>query len=346
MANLVNILNTIRQNASAEYQERIPEATRTNLETVASKLGTYESSMNEMLTSLVNRIAMTIIHQKMIKNPLEKLKKGSVPMGKDIEEIFVNPAIGEKYNYSSEDLLKVKIPDVKALYYGINRQDKYSVTITRPQLMKSLTSDADMGNLISVIVNSLYSGDNYDEFMLMKNLVKIASKNNHVKSETMDWDLATMTPENATQLVKAMKTDGGMMKFASSNYNSYDVVKPATDKGKSVITFTPIEDQVILIDSRVMTNISIDVLASAFNLDKADFMGQVIEVDNFIDEPILAMVCDKAWFRVFDNMIQTSSMYNGDTLSYKYWLHHWETLSYCMFANAKIYKYTPTTPQE
>lgn len=342
MADLVKILNTIRQNASAEYQKRIPEATRTNLETVAQNMGTYQSTMNEMLTSLVNRIAMVIIHNKMIKNPLSILKKGGVPMGKDIEELFVNPAISETYSYTSEDLLTVKIPDVKALYYGLNRQDKYSVTITRPMVMKALTSDSEMSSLINQIVSSLYSGDNYDEFKLMKQLVAQASKKEHAKVETMSWDLAKMTPENSTQLVKAIKTDMGMMKFASSDYNSYDKVKPSSDKRGNVVTFTPLEDQVLLIDSRVLTNVGIDVLASAFNLDKASFMGQVIEVDNFNGEPILAMACDRNWFRVFDNLLTTSNMWNPDTLTYKYWLHHWQTLSYCMFANAKIYKYTPT----
>lgn len=339
--NLVLTLNAIRQNASALYQERIPVATKTNLEAIATNIAQYQSTQNEFLNLLVNRIAMVIVNQKKIDNPLAMLKKGKKPMGKDIEELFVNPAISKEYKYDSQDLLKVTPPDVKALYYGINRQDKYPVTISQPTLMKALTDEGQLNSLVSAIVNSLYSGDNLDEFMLMKQMVGLAVTKDHVKKDPLSFRPDNMTETNAKELIKKLRAYSLNFTFPSSNYNSYDVVKPVGDTGKSVITYTPVKDQVLLIDSTVYSSINVDVLASAFNMDKTDFMGKVIPVDGFNGEPIIAMLCDEAWFRVYDDVYRTADMFNGDTLNHSYWLHHWQVLSYSMFANAVAFTYTP-----
>lgn len=341
MADLVKILNTIRANASSVYQDRIPQATRDNLAAVGTKMGEHQDSMNEFLNLLVNRIAMVIVNQKMIKNPLAQLKRGGLPMGKDIEEIFVNPAISESYTYTSEDLLKPKTPDVKALYYGLNRQDKYSVTITKPELMKAIVNDSEMNTLIANIVNSLYSGDNLDEFILMKQLVAQAYKAGHAIKKVMPFRPDELTADNAKALVTEIQTDSSLFEFAGSDFNSYKVVKPAGDKGKDVITYAPLNDQIILIDSRILTKVSIDVLAMAFNMNKVDFMANVIKVDNFNGEPIMAALVDRNWFKVMDVLKETSSFFNADNLSYKYYLHHWEVIQYSMFANAVFYCYTP-----
>lgn len=341
----VTLLNTLRQQASAEYQSRIPQATRTNLESVANALTTYTPSMNEFLSMMVNKIGLTIVRNKMAKNPLAGLKSGKVPYGKDIEEIIANPAISEKYSITSEDLLKNKAPDVKAIYYAMNRQDKYSVSINTPTIKNAIMSEGNLSDIINMIVSTLYSGDNIDEFILMKQLIKVANTNQHLNAQTFTWDLATMSKDNSEEIVKAIKTDSGLMKFPSKNFNAYSKVKPSTDSKADLTTFTDVSDQIILMDSRVLTNINVDVLASAFNMERVDFMQQVIEVDNFIDAPILALLCDKAWFNVKDNLYETSNMFIADTLTYKYYLHHWETIAYSVLANAKAYLYTPTKTQ-
>lgn len=339
---LVKLLNTVRANASQTYQDRIPLATKNNLDQLSASMANYTSTQNEFLSLLINRIAMVIVNSKTITNPLAQLKKGAMPMGKDIEEIFTNPAVSKEYNASSTELLAKAPPDVKALYYGVNRKDKYPVTIEQPTLSMAFTSEYEMNRLVNDIVNSLYSGDNYDEFLLMKGLVADAFDKDYVIKKDFTWDLATMTKENATDFIKELRADSLLMTFAGSNYNSYTKIKPAGDKGRDCITFTPQSDQILLIDSRVYSNVNVDVLASAFNMDKTDFVGRVIPVDNFNGKPILAMLCDVAWFKVYDNYKTIKYMDNGDTLTYKYWLHHWQVLAYSMFANALVYTYKPT----
>ena len=64
----VDVLNTIRANASTTYQERIPEATRNNISKVGSAILNYEPARNEFLNALMNRIGYVIVTSKLVKN--------------------------------------------------------------------------------------------------------------------------------------------------------------------------------------------------------------------------------------------------------------------------------------
>ena len=76
--NLTEILNTIRDNASDIYQERIPEATQANIAEVQEAMCDPNNAVvaNEFMKTLLNMIIKTVIHNKLFQNPLKSLKKG------------------------------------------------------------------------------------------------------------------------------------------------------------------------------------------------------------------------------------------------------------------------------
>lgn len=334
MADLVTLLNTIWENASAEYQNRVPQATRSNLSEVGNPLIEYTALANEFLDALVNRIGMTIVNSKIARNPLSILKKGSMPLGQDVQDIFVNMAKGKQYDVDSNDLLTNVKPDVKAAYYRLNRQNKYSVTITEELFRQAFTSYDSLNNLINGIVNSLYSGDNRDEFILMKQLVTSAVSRGLVKciKVTQPADEAT-----GKAFIKTLRINSSLMKFPSSNFNQYMQYAKAqgVEDNKPVETWTPIENQVVVVTAATLETVGVDVLAAAFHMEKADFMQRIVEVDQFDDEgKILCLVCDEAFFQVWDNMQTMRSFDNTENLTRKYTLHKWQTLAVSPFANA------------
>lgn len=75
---LVTVLNTIHANASAVYQERIPEATRTNLEDIRYAMISDDNVIvaNEFMATLLNKLIKSVVHTKRFNNPLKSLKKG------------------------------------------------------------------------------------------------------------------------------------------------------------------------------------------------------------------------------------------------------------------------------
>ena len=332
MANMIDILNVIQANASQEYQTRVPLATQTNIAAVGAPITTYQSTQNEFLNALINRIALTIIRNKTLKNPLAILKKGTIPLGSDIQEIFTNMAKDQGFDGKGDKLLTKTTPDTKVLYQRMNRQGQYPVTISKQQLQTAFTSYAELEKLLNGIVTAMYSGDNYDEFILMKNVIADAVTNDKVITVNVDH---VKDEASAKGLIKAIKKTSKAFTFPSSAFNTYFANKPDTDTGNPVITWTPTEDQVLLIRADIMTDISIDVLAAAFNLDKVTFKSMVLEVDSFGSaSECYAMLIDRSWMQVYDNLFETSEFYNSQGLYWNYWLNHWQTYGYSLFANA------------
>lgn len=333
MANMQAILDTIRANASTEYQERVPAATQANITEVGAPILTYQSTQNEFLNALVNRIALTIIRNKTLKNPLAVLKKGTIPLGSDIQEIFTNMAKDNGFDGSGSKLLTKTTPDTKVLYQRMNRQGQYAVTISKQQLQTAFTSYSELEKMLSGIVTSMYSGDNYDEFILMKNLFADAITSDKI----VKADISAVVDEaTAKQLVKGIKKISKGFTFPSSNFNTYFANKPESDTSTNpVVTWTPTEDQILLIRADIMTDIDVDVLAAAFNMDKVQFMAQSLEVDSFGSaETCVAVLCDRSFVQVYDNLFETTEFYNAQGLYWNYWLNHWQTIGYSLFANA------------
>ena len=339
MANVLTILNTIRANASSLYQERIPVATQSNLTSVGSALLEYEAVKNEFLSALIGKIAFQIVSNRRYKNPLSILKKGTKPFGTDIEEIFVNPITAEQFDgESTDDLLTQKKPDVKTIYHRLNRQDKYKVSVSDAQLQTAFTSEQGLNSLINAITSALYSGDEMDEYLLMRNLLTSAIKDNKLKSFEISY---SADEASCKALVTLMKTISTNMTFQSKDYNGYNVLNASGISAKTItpcITWTPKENQVILIRSDVDASTDVEVLAKAFNMGKADFESRKIVVDSFGDENTLAVICDEAMFKVYDDLYVLREFNNGSNLTYTKWLHHWQTMSLSLFANGVVIK--------
>ena len=102
--------------------------------------------------------------------------------------------------------------------------------------------------------------------------------------------------------------------------------------------FTKKEDQIVLINTKFDAIVDVEVLASAFNMSKADFIGRRVLVDDFggLDN-VLCAVVDKNWFMVYDKLIKTKRKENEQGLYYNIFLHHWQTLSTSIFENAVLF---------
>lgn len=342
--NVTSILNTIRANNSSMYQERVPELTQTNLEAVGNAILAYEAISNEFLSALVNRIAFTIVSNRRYKNPLSILKKGGKPYGTDIEEIFTNPVSAVTFNGSqTDDMLNVTKPDVKTIYHRMNRQDKYPVSISTIQLQKAFTSFGEMEKFVNSIITAMYSGDEMDEYLLMRNLVVSGIEEGKVKVLDLDY---TGDEQSCKDLIKLLKTLSSNFTFMSKEYNGYNVLNATGISGGTITpctTWTPKENQVLLIRSDVDANTDVEVLAKAFNMEKTDFLKRKIVVDTFGDPDVLCFLTDESAFQARDDLYTVRSFDNGSNLTTNYWLHHWQTLSLSLFANGVAIKAATAT---
>lgn len=334
---LTGVLNTIRDNASDIYRSRIPEATRTNIQDIQEGMTNPNNAVvtNEFISTLLNMIIKQVIHNKFFSDPLKSLKKGTKPLGDTIEEIYANFVQAKGFDPTGADLLDREMPDVKAVYHRMNRQDRYKITISPEQIQKAFASYDKLESFIQTIINTLYNSSELDEFVLMKQLIKQAIDNNAMKVVTIPDPVAS--EQNAKDFIKAVKIVSGDMVFANSNNNAY-LESQSTDN-KALITCTPKSEQILIIDNATDVSVSIEVLAYVFNMSVAEFNDtRKIVIDAFPDESIRACLVDEQFFQVYDDLLLFKEFENGEGLYKNYFLHVWQTLAYSNLVNAVAFK--------
>lgn len=342
---LVGVLNTIRDNASDIYRSRIPEATRTNIQDIQEGMTNPNNAVvtNEFITTLLNMIIKQVIHNKFFSDPLKSLKKGTKPLGDTIEEIYANFVQAKGFDPTGADLLDREMPDVKAVYHRMNRQDRYKITISPEQIQKAFASYDKLESFIQTIINTLYNSSELDEFVLMKQLIKQAIDNNAMKVVTIPDPVAS--EQNAKDFIKAVKIVSGDMVFANSNNNAY-LESQSTDN-KALITCTPKSEQILIIDNATDVSVSIEVLAYVFNMSVAEFNDtRKIVIDAFPDESIRACLIDEQFLQVYDDLLLFKEFENAEGLYKNYYLHVWQTLAYSNLVNAVAFKVASDTDSD
>ena len=335
--NLQEILNTIRDNASDMYRERIPEATQKNITDVQEAMTDPNNAVvtNEFMSMLLNMIIKQVIHSKLFSDPLKALKKGKKPLGDTVEEIYVNFLKAKQYDPSGVELLNRELPDVKAVYHRMNRQDRYKVTVNPEELFKAFASYDKLDSFIANIINTLYNSSELDEFVLMKQLIAQALDQNAMKVvEVAD---PCTSEQNAKAFIKTVKTVSGDMVFPNSNNNAW---LEAQDRDTNpLITFSKKNEQVLILSNPTDVAINVDVLASVFNMSVAEFNDtRKIVIDAFPDPTIRGALVDEQFFQVYDDLVMFKDFENGEGLYKNYYLHIWQTLAYSPLVNAVVFK--------
>ena len=348
-ASTIDIINTIRANASAEYQSLVPVVeTAHDIPAVGQVLVGYPAMANQFLSGLINRVAAVWIKSAVFNNAYAMLKKGYLEFGEIVTEYFVQIAKAREFSAEKAEQreLKRSLPDVRAAFHIMNYKVQYPVTIQDQDLRQAFTSEAGVQDLIARIVDSVYTAAEYDEFLLFKYLLIKAISSGKMKPVAFD---ATDMKKGAV----AFRGSSNALTFVSTKYNA-----------AGVHTATPKADQVIFMDSAFNAAYDVDVLSAAFNMDKADFMGRLMLIDDFtsfdnerfdviransdmIEEvtdselalmaDVKAVLLDTEWFQIYDNNVMFTEKYVASGMYWNYFYNVWKTVSSSPFSNAIVF---------
>ena len=349
-ASTIDILNVIRQNASYDYQQNVPKVTTVNdIPKVGEIIYGTPAFANQFINALVNRIAIVRVQSATFNNPYSMLKKGYIEYGETVEDIFVSIAKAVDFNVEKAAGREFQrtIPDVRSAFHTMNWRVMYPVTIQDEDLRQAFLSIDGVQNLIAKIVDSVYTAAEYDEFLLFKYLLIKAIS--HGKIYPTVIGNGTALSEAAVQF----RGTSNLLPFMSSDYNE-----------AGVKTNTPKDRQVIFMDALFNAQFDVNVLASAFNMDKAAFMGRLFLIDNWTDfdnerfdiiransdgieevtadelallANVKAVILDENWFQVYDNNNKFTEKYVSSGLYWNYFYHTWKTVSNSPFANAVVF---------
>ena len=337
--------NVIREDSSTVFMNTVPSATAENINTISNILfnESYQPQLNEFVSNLINRIALTIIRNKSFSNPLAMFKKGAVPLGTDIQDIYEDRAVAEKYELSNTGmakLLTITDPDTHVAYYRRNRQDLYTKTIAREALQGAFVSWDKFEEFIQGITTSLYSGNYISEFNYTKDLIDGVYNQGKAIVKVLSKPVDESTGKAFLKELRALYTK---MSLPSTEYNAYSVMSGSS---KPITTWTDKDRMVLILTADVMASIDVDTLAGVFQLNKADFLQRVVVVDKFENDEILGVVCDEAWLQIYDNLLRFDEFYNARVMAWNEYLHAWNTFAVCPFANAVILATETPVPVE
>lgn len=372
----VDLLNAIRNENGSSYSDVIPPAIRagmTNsdgskvtstqalerLRTIGQALLTYEPAMNAFISTLVNRIGRVMISSRLYENPWAAFKRGYLEYGETIEEIFVNLMNAHQYDPEEAQytVFKREKPDVRAVYHTLNYQKFYKVTTNEAMLRQAFLSFEGVNDLITKIIEQLYTSANFDEFLMMKYTILTNAMNGRMYPQEIDALPSPPTSTATNAIVVQLKNLSEQLTFMNDKYNF-----------AGVATYSDKEYQYFILNSEFLAAIDVETLARAFNLDKVTLMGHTVVVNTFSFTPleekrvlnllypdeatrpnalftdaqkaliatIPGVVVDQNWFMIFDNLQEMRTQPNNEGLEWQHWLHVWKTFSTSPFTTAIV----------
>lgn len=345
-AGLVTALNKMREMSVADgsvYHQYVPTV---DADTDIAKFGQVilDSNLTPVYNeffSLLKRIAFFAIENKRFANPLSFLEGANMPLGWAGQNVHVNPAKGRAFNVEDfAGLLQKYEAEYMVEYLNVNLDRQYPVTITRAKIKQAFTSWGDLEAFIEGIINSLYNGAEIDAYNYTKALVTSAYYGGRIVTEIVT---APTTEATDKAFVKTLRKLYRKFQLPSSEYNAWKLVNG--DQAKAVTTWTDASDIGVMITADIEAELDVEVLASAFNMSKADFLGRVVVVDNFdvynddgtvnkSGEAIKAVIFDRNFFKIKTQDNEMDEFYNPNNRTWQYYLNVNKMYNTSLFANA------------
>ena len=314
----LNVLNAMR-NSGLLPADRLPEVTLENIASVYEQILNVEVIRSAFASALIEQMVQGRINSAYFRNPLGMLKSNPMRYGATEQEIFVNMAKAQVFDGFADAsvLYKYYEGEVLAAYHHMSPALQYPITVTYDNMRNAFQTEYGIMDLIRAKVESTVSGAEWDEYLSMKQLIVSA----YNSSQLFPVQVEEPTDEaSARALTIAMKTWIGKMKFPNKNLNIAGADSNALLDGIYYMV-TPEVDAVL----------DVDVLAYAFNMNKADIEAHKIVIDSFGNSDIKVALFDMRWYRVREQYRVMSDSKNGAALTWTYFYNIKNMYSYSPF---------------
>lgn len=308
---------------------------------------------NQFIPALLNGIAIKVVQSRYWEDPWVGMEKGKLDYGEFIEEVFIRLAKPHSFNQerAEREVFKREIPNVMTAFHALNYQKFYKQTISNEELRMAFNSWTELTRFIADIIQNMFTSANYDVFQTKLYMIARAIITGSVGVTQIGAITNKETAEDAVAMARTLSLN---MLQLSPNYNYFHVPN-----------FTPLEDQVIIINNSAAGRIDVSVLAADFNMDKAEFLTvHRLAVTSFGDLDIARLaelyaedasyveisqdelqaldaipfaIFDRRWFQIYDYFNGVTNIYNPEGLYWNYDYHLWKIFGVSPFANAQVF---------
>jgi len=331
--NNADVLNAIRNVSSSDYQRRIPEATKANLQETAKALLSNGPLRNEFVSALMNRIGLVIARNSSWSNPYAKFKRGMLEWGDTIEEIQVG--LAEAYAYDTDrDYLERAIfgqerPDVQSSFHKINRQNFYKITVNDAILRRAFLESSGLAGFVSTLMEVPNTSDQWDEFNIMCQMFREYDDNGgFFYVNTPDISASGSTAAEAKTFLREVRRFADTLPFLSTHYNAAGMPVAASR-----------DDLELFITPEANAAIDVEALAAAFQIDRANVPTRttIIPKEKFNIPGAQAVLTTKDFFVVADSLYEMRQSQNPVGLYDNFFLHHHQVVSTSRFVPALLF---------
>lgn len=353
---LQTALNKMREMSvdnNSIYHQYVPVVTESTTigEFGSPILDTQNLDVLNDFVGLLKKVVYTAVYNKTFNNPLAQLEGDRIPLGQFVEDVMINPAKARGFNVNDfAGILQKYEAEVATQYLSVNSDLQYCVTLTRDKIRNAFTSWDNLESLISGYINSLYNGAYVTRYNQAKGLPLSAFEAGAIKYEVITDPTDEQTAKN---LVRKMRADYSKFQIPSTKFNAWQDVKG--EGAFALKTWSDPQDIIVMISADVEALLDVEVLAQAFNMSKADFLGRVIVVDDFsqynddgsvaVDGSMIkAVICDRSFFKIKTQDFAMDSWFNANNRTWQYYLNDVRMVNYSLFANAKVYTTAEPTP--
>lgn len=334
--NNAQILNMIRNEASPEYQRRMPSATQMNMDRQMATLMSSTQLKNEFYSALVNRIGGTYVNTWRWNNPLGVFERASQAYGDTWQEIAVGMPLAQVYDPNAEYLgadnfRKWKI-DVDSLYHRLDFAHFYPATTDDKTLQRAFTSENGLASLTSQILTSCYNAAEVDLFEAMcHQFVEYAKLGGYWRVH-MGHDLNDMgsTETDARDMLRQIRSWADTLKFVSTRYNA-----------RHMPTFARPDELVLFCSPEVKSALDVQGLATVFQRTDAEpTIDRIIVIpqDRFGMDGVQAILTTDKFLidiPVINEMTQQTNPVNINSVNH--YLHVQHIISVSGFAPAVMF---------
>lgn len=244
----------------------LPSSIVTDLQTAQGD--EFKAVANQFLTALVNKIVYQKVETMKFDNPFKKFDGYPINYGDTIENIYVDKAMGDKFNKDATDPFEKTAPTVKSMYATINYEMQYPITIEDKILKRAALNQSGFMNLTNAILKSLITGRSVDEYLAT--IIMLNNEDIYAKG----FETVSVSALGETAKAKAITK-----KIASV---VRDFALPSIDNNKlGVMNVTSPDHCLLIIKDSLAEDINFDYLSGVYNLSKVELGAKIIRVRSF-----------------------------------------------------------------
>ena len=241
----------------------------------AKQAGAWNKT-NDNLIGAIDKIGKTIQINGVYTDKLAELEGDELPLGKTIEEYFIDLTMPETYSDITTEGAKDDVPALPAVEdvcynYTLGRQ-KVKTTVPFDNLERAFNSDAGAAAAITDISAKLQNSVDMTKYQMKKQLLgNVATKALAVKASVPDVYKAMPVPvdtETSEAFITAIKQAAEDASFAHQG-----------GLGNRLIGAAP--ELKLYVKKGVMPIVEVEALAGAFNSEKLALPASVTVVDDF-----------------------------------------------------------------